>query len=355
MAASSSEEPQQVVCPNMESSSDLQPNTHQLAVPVNLVAPGALGFSKVSLVLPENMPFDQWDDLMGRLQTYSGSTMWWVGDAVRHGEQKYGDKYRAWTDQTGFALDTIQNAKWVASRFPEFFRRLKNLTWTHHQAVAALEPADADRLLEQAEKEEWSSRRLRGEVIKFQRDRRQRQIAYTSGAGLGPWARLYADPPWQYNDARREIGGAEGQYETLPLEQICTFLTDHEIEIYEDAVLYLWVTVPMLEEGIAVMKAWGFEYRSHAIWNKIVGNPGSYFLIQTELLFLCVRGSFPPPSNTSHPNLISVRSDHHSAKPAAARQLIESQYPAFGTNNSLELFARETAKGWTAVINGKFV
>src|SRR5580700_9836591 len=50
MAASNSEEPQQVVCPNMESSSDLQPNTHQLAVPVNLVAPGALGFSKVSLV-----------------------------------------------------------------------------------------------------------------------------------------------------------------------------------------------------------------------------------------------------------------------------------------------------------------
>jgi N6-adenosine-specific RNA methylase IME4 len=339
----------------MESSSDLQPNTHQLAVPVNLVAPGALGFSKVSLVLPEDMPFDQWDDLMGRLETYTGSSMWWVGDAVRHGEHKYGEKYKTWKDRTGFARDTIMAAQWVADRFSEMFRRRNNLTWTHHKEVSALDPPDTDRLLEQAEQEKWSTRRLRGEVIKLQRDKRQRQIAYASGAGLGPWARLYADPPWQYGDARREIGGAESEYETLPIEQIETFLTDHQIAVHDDAVLFLWATVPMLQEGLAVMKAWGFEYKTQRLWNKMIGNPGSYYLIQTEHLLVGVCGSFPPPSDTSQLNIVSVARGEHSAKPDIFRKDIESMYPAFGKRNSLELFAREQADGWTGLINGRFV
>jgi|SRR5208282_1881755 len=128
-------------------------------------------------------------------------------------------------------------------------------------AVAALEPAVAQGLLKQAEKESWPRAKLRGEVIKVRRGERQQAIADASGAGRGPWSRLYADPPWQYGDVRREIGGAEGEYETLPTPAICDFLTEHEIAVHDDAVLFLWATVPLLPDGLAVMSAWGFEYK----------------------------------------------------------------------------------------------
>jgi site-specific DNA-methyltransferase (adenine-specific) len=74
---------------------------------------------------------------------------------------------------------------------------------------------------------------------------------------------IYADPPWRYDDAtpNREV---ENHYPTMALAEICCI----EVPADKNAVLYMWATAPKLLEAIAVMRSWGFRYRTHAVWDK---------------------------------------------------------------------------------------
>ena len=64
-----------------------------------------------------------------------------------------------------------------------------------------------------------------------------------------------------------------------------------------DCVLFLWATNPMLPAAFAVMKAWGFTYKSNIVWHKVRKDGGSdgrgvgfYFRNVTELILFGVRG-----------------------------------------------------------------
>ncbi len=195
---------------------------------------------------------------------------------------------------------------------------------------------------------------IRALVVSAGRDSRQGQIANETATGLGPWAVVYADPPWPYSPRSSGVG-VDSHYDTLEQGKIESFLKDRDIQVNDDAVLYLWATAPLLPQALAVMKAWGFEFKSPSVWDKQRGLPGSYFMIQTEFLLMGIRGKFPPPANTTMPNLVSIkRSNKHSEKPEWFRTMIEQHYPAFGSKNRLELFARQTANGWASMIEGKF-
>jgi len=67
---------------------------------------------------------------------------------------------------------------------------------------------------------------------------------------------IYADPPWLYSFSKSDSRKIENQYETMTLDDIKNI----KIPAEDNSVLYLWVTVPKLLEGIEVMKAWGFTY-----------------------------------------------------------------------------------------------
>jgi N6-adenosine-specific RNA methylase IME4 len=107
-----------------------------------------------------------------------------------------------------------------------------------------------------------------------------------------------------------------------------------------------------LPEGLAVMKAWGFSYKSNIVWHKVRKDGGSdgrgvgfYFRNVTELMLFGVRGK---KARTLAPgrrqvNLLATRKREHSRKPDEQYQLIEACSPA----PYLELFARGTRKGWT--------
>jgi len=89
---------------------------------------------------------------------------------------------------------------------------------------------------------------------------------------------LYADPPWSYNDKADagavQAGGAERHYPSMSIAELCALPIPALCE--PDAVLFLWVTSPLLCESFAVIKAWGFSYRASFVWDKVKHNMGHY-------------------------------------------------------------------------------
>jgi N6-adenosine-specific RNA methylase IME4 len=118
------------------------------------------------------------------------------------------------------------------------------------------------------------------------------------------------------------------------------------------AHLYLWCPNALLPDGLAVMKAWGFHYKSNIVWHKVRKDGGSdgrgvgfYFRNVTELLIFGVKGK---NARTLAPgrrqvNLLATRKREHSRKPDEQYAIIEACSPG----PYLELFARGTRKGWT--------
>lgn len=164
---------------------------------------------------------------------------------------------------------------------------------------------------------------------------------------------ILADPPWQFANRTGKMAPEHkrlNRYETMELPEI---LAMPVAELAADtAHLYLWVPNALLAEGLAVMKAWGFDYKTNIIWEKVRkdGGPdgrgvGFYFRNVTEIVLFGVRGknarTLQP--GRSQVNLIRSRKREHSRKPDELYDIIEACSPG----PFLELFARNTRPGWT--------
>ena len=158
---------------------------------------------------------------------------------------------------------------------------------------------------------------------------------------------IYADPPWRFEPYSRATGmdrAAENHYPTSPLAEIKTL--DVKVIAAADSVLFLWATVPMLPQALEVMKTWGFEYKSHAIWAKDRVGTGYWFRNQHELLLVGTRGRVPAPAmGTQWPTLIHALVRRHSEKPEVFREMIDCYFPSLP---KIELHARGVAArpGW---------
>ncbi len=165
---------------------------------------------------------------------------------------------------------------------------------------------------------------------------------------------ILADPPWRFQNRTGKMAPEHrrlSRYDTMTLDDIKALpVAEHACE---PAHLYLWVPNALLPEGIEVMRAWGFEYKSNLIWHKIRKDGGSdgrgvgfYFRNVTEVVLFGVRGK---KARTLAPgrrqvNLIASRKREHSRKPDELYDVIESCSPG----PYLELFARGSRKNWTA-------
>jgi len=157
----------------------------------------------------------------------------------------------------------------------------------------------------------------------------------------GPFDVIYADPPWHYPDSTPSRS-LDRFYPTMPLEQICAMAVPPICA--PDCVLFLWATSPKLAEAVAVMAAWGFDYRTCAVWVKEGIGSGYYFRQRHELLLVGVRGSPGTPAPDARPDsVIAAPRQEHSAKPESVCGLIEAMYPHA---RRAELFARRTRPGW---------
>lgn len=151
---------------------------------------------------------------------------------------------------------------------------------------------------------------------------------------------IYADPPWCYDFAETSNRDIENQYPTMSLEEICAL----KVPATDDAVLFLWTTAPKLLEGLEVMKAWGFGYRTCAIWDKQKMGMGYYFRVQHEMLLIGVRGNIPTPqAKDRQRSIISEPYSGHSKKPVTFYDIIDRMYPEYP---KIELFCRKPQPGW---------
>jgi N6-adenosine-specific RNA methylase IME4 len=149
---------------------------------------------------------------------------------------------------------------------------------------------------------------------------------------------IYADPPWQYDFHLSDARKIENQYPTMPVDEIAALDPAPE----EDAVLFLWVTSPKLREGLQVMEAWGFTYKTSMVWVKPQIGMGYYARGQHELLLIGALGSLPAPLPENRPpSVIDGRRTEHSAKPDL-RPVLDEMYPGLWKR---EMFSRRPAEG----------
>ncbi len=156
----------------------------------------------------------------------------------------------------------------------------------------------------------------------------------------GEYDIILADPPWKYEFAETTMRAVENHYPTMDLVQIKNL----KIPSADNAVLLLWTPAPKLEEALDVMQAWGFKYRTNAVWDKEIIGMGYWFRSQHELLLVGVKGEYHPPlPEHRDSSVIRERRREHSKKPVAIHKIIEKMFPS---GKYIELFARDRREGW---------
>lgn len=158
----------------------------------------------------------------------------------------------------------------------------------------------------------------------------------------------YADPPWRYGDSgvlteNDNYGRAERHYPTMSIEELAAMGSAIQERCAESAVLFLWVTSPLLAECFAIIEAWGFTYKTSFVWDKVRHNFGHYNSVRHELLLVCTRGSCLPDAPTLFDSVQTIERTEHSVKPEEFRNIIDTLYPS---GRRIELFARRDVEGW---------
>jgi len=203
---------------------------------------------------------------------------------------------------------------------------------------------------------------------------------------------VYADPPWTYKQTvkngvlKRKNGTLI--YPSMPLTELCALGPEIERITKPDAALFLWATMPLLAEALALIKAWGFTYKTCFVtWIKTTKDGsrpafgvGYYTRSNAELCLVAVKGKIasykrllPDESprgasamssvvhteqqervnfltlleNSPTPVVMTPRREH-SRKPEIVRDMITT---LLGDIPRVELFARETVAGWTVMGN----
>lgn len=163
---------------------------------------------------------------------------------------------------------------------------------------------------------------------------------------------ILADPPWQFQNRTGKMAPEHkrlNRYGTMHLDDILSLPV--RALANDPAHLYLWVPNALVPEGLRVMEAWGFQYKSNLVWHKIRkdGGPdgrgvGFYFRNVTELVLFGVRGknarTLKP--GRSQVNFLATQKREHSRKPDEIYDIIEACSPG----PYLELFARGTRPKW---------
>ncbi len=166
------------------------------------------------------------------------------------------------------------------------------------------------------------------------------------------WGTVLADPPWRFMNRTGKVApehGRLGRYDTLSVEEIAAIPLASVVASRSHC--YLWVPNALVREGLEVLEAWGYTYKTNLVWHKVRQDGGSdgrgvgfYFRNVTELVLFGVRGSLRTlQPGRRQTNLIATRKREHSRKPDELYDIIEGCSPG----PFLELFARYPRGGWS--------
>ena len=146
---------------------------------------------------------------------------------------------------------------------------------------------------------------------------------------------IHVVPPWPEGRASKaNLGCLVQELLDLPVEPVAA----------KKAHLYLWTPPEMLEDGLRLVRAWGFHYRASLVRTKPAAESGGYWRPAHDVLLLGVGGEVEFRDRS----LLSWM-DPHASKAAEwlgeIRSLIERASP----EPYLELFGNEATRGWTAL------
>lgn len=160
---------------------------------------------------------------------------------------------------------------------------------------------------------------------------------------------IYADPPWSFDvwSGAGKDRAAENHYPTMSQSDI-EALPVADLAA-DDCALFMWAVMPQLPEALAVIKAWGFEYKTCAfVWVKqtkdeerFATGMGYWTRANAEICLLATRGS-PARLNADVHQVVMTPRMEHSKKPAEIPERIERLVPG----PYLEMFARQPREGW---------
>lgn len=307
---------------------------------------GCYTLTSVGLTVEGTPPWSQHEGVGDFIQRAHQASGFWLADWLRYGESRadWKERLSQIVDATGLSMKTLKNVRAVGRIDPS--RRRDDIDFSLHEAVTALPPEDQSDWLERAATEGWSVAELRAHI----RASKRATVVRGQATLKGRYRIILADPPWAYDDDGATVDGSLGKaarhYATMSADQVA------ELPVAAHATptstLFLWVTVPMIREGLDVMQAWGFVYKTNRVWNKVVGMPGHYGMQVThEHVLIGTRGGDLPDVPTPHDDstFTAKRRSEHSAKPVDLVQFIERHWTL---GRRVELFARTRREGWDA-------
>jgi len=163
---------------------------------------------------------------------------------------------------------------------------------------------------------------------------------------------LYIDPPWSY-DKKVGRGIADDHYNTMSLGEIKALRINAMLK--KDAVVFIWVTFPLLDDALDVIRFWNLEYVTIGFnWIKLNsdGTPfigtGHHTRSNSELCLLCRKGEGLKVADRSISQVVMTKREAHSKKPHKIYSLLEKLYP---DAEKLEMFARHKRENWSVFGN----
>jgi len=305
-------------------------------------------FEKNSLVISDEITIDEWKELGQGLKQVEGCVQFWIGDWACFGEKKgftgrYTDPkvYDELEEITGLDRNTLKAMKSVSEKVSTS-TRLPDLGFSHHREVAKLPPERQETFLKQASEQKLSVRDLRETI-------RKADVQFIENVELpdDKFQIIYADPPWKYgNSMPHYFTEQANHYPLMTIQELCEMPIKDIAD--KNAVLFMWVTSPILEECFQVINAWGFKYKTSFVWDKVKHNMGHYSSVRHELLLLCIRGSYQKESQNLRDSVYTEDRTEHSKKPDYFYGLIEEMYPS---GKKIELFSRTKREGWNSYGN----
>jgi N6-adenosine-specific RNA methylase IME4 len=168
----------------------------------------------------------------------------------------------------------------------------------------------------------------------------------------GTFGTILIDPPWRFDNRTGKMAPEHRRlhrYPTMSIDEIAALPVGSLAA--PQSHLYLWCPNALLAEGLRIMQAWGFTYKTNLVWYKIRkdGGPdgrgvGFYFRNVTELLLFGVKGKLrTKQAGRKQVNILLSRKQEHSWKPEEQYDIIEACSP----DPYIELFARRQRAGWT--------